>query len=322
MKCEGEGCFGSNECNSRVCMPEYLTSVEKAFREQEAGLQIEDHDIFEIGFRGGRKQFYVNDQKLPLQIGDYVIVEADSGYDMGMIYATGTFVATKMRLKNIDRNSSEILRILRKATPEEVSSLEEIREHEPEVARICREKIAAHGLEMKFVDVELRFDRQKISVFFTAEHRIDFRELVRDLASEFRVRIQMVQISSRDEARRIGGIGTCGRMLCCSSWLQEFQQVTTETAKFQNMQLNMSRLSGQCGRLKCCLNYEIDTYTEQLKKFPAIDSVVRTERGKARIEKVDIFKEEIWLHYNDDDSWENMGIDKFKQLFVRKSHAS
>ncbi|NTW48293.1 MAG: Signal peptidase-like protein [Chlorobiales bacterium] len=299
-------------------MSEYLTTVEKAFREQDGHLKIEDHDIFEIGFRGNRKQFYHNTQKLPIKIGDYVIVEADSGYDMGMIYTAGIFVPIKMRLKDIESGSSEILQILRNATPEEIASVEEIKEREPEIARTCREKITAHGLEMKFVDVELRFDRQKISIFFTAEHRIDFRELVRGLASEFRVRIQMVQISTRDEARRTGGVGTCGRMLCCSSWLQDFQQVTTETAKFQNMQLNMSRLSGQCGRLKCCLNYELDTYMEQLKKFPAIDSMVRTERGKARIEKIDIFREELWLHYNDDDSWETMSLDKFKQLFVRK----
>lgn len=318
MKCVGDVCFGSNECNSRICMSEYLTSLEKTLNAQDGGLQVENLNIFEIGFKGNRKQFYRNTQNIELRVGDYVIVEADSGHDMGMIYTAGIFVAPKMQCRNLDSDSSEILQILRKATPEEKNSLEEVRAREPEVARICREKITAHGLEMKFVDTELRFDRQKISVFFTAEHRIDFRELVRDLASEFRVRIQMVQISSRDEARRTGGIGTCGRMLCCSSWLQEFQQVTTETAKFQNMQLNMSRLSGQCGRLKCCLNYELDTYMEQLKKYPAIDSMVRTERGKARIEKVDIFREEIWLHYNDDDSWECMTLEKFKQLFVRK----
>lgn len=299
-------------------MSEYLTSLEKTLIEEDGSQEVKNLNIFEVGFKGNRKQFYKNTQNLELKVGDYVIVEADSGHDLGMIFTSGVFIAPKMKRRNLDCDSQEILQILRKATAEEKVSLEEAREREPEIARICREKIASHGLEMKFVDTELRFDRQKISVYFTAEHRIDFRELVRDLASEFRVRIQMVQISSRDEARRIGGIGTCGKMLCCSTWLQEFQQVTTETAKFQNMQLNMSRLSGQCGRLKCCLNYELDTYMEQLKKFPTIDSMVRTERGKARIEKVDIFREEIWLHYNEDDSWESMSLEKFRQLFVRK----
>lgn len=315
-------CAGRSTCNIRACLPDYLLSIENNLFEQiEEEQEVKDvgsSHLVEVEFRANRKEFFKNTKEIDLKLGDCVIVSADGGYDAGWIYAKGQLASIKAAQMNIDPNSGDLFEIDRIATKEEVDELFKIQHEEPEIGEKCREKILAHKLDMKFVDVEQRYDRQKILVFFTSDHRVDFRELVRDLASEFRVRIQMVQISARDEAKRMGGIGTCGRLLCCSTWLKEFHQVSTDSAKYQNIQLNMSRLTGQCGRLKCCLNYERDSYSEQLKKFPVLESMVKTDKGKAMIEKIDIFREEIWLHYEKSDNWDCMSLDEFNKLFVRK----
>jgi len=319
MKCVRERCTGRSICNVRACLPDYLLSLENKIVEEPEVVELQESRLYEVEFRGNRKEFFKENTDLILKVGDLVIVQADSGYDAGWIFSSGALARKKVEQRNLDPKNKKILSILRKATDDEVQALYGIEAREPEIAEICREKIAANHLDMKFVDVELRFDQQKISVFFTADHRIDFRELVRELAAEFHVRIQMVQISTRDEAKRMGGVGSCGRMLCCTTWLKEFHQVSTDSAKYQNMQMNMSRLSGQCARLKCCLNYERDSYLEQLKKFPVLESIVKTEKGKAKIERVDIFRDEIWLHYEANDAWQCINLDDFNRIFTRKN---
>ncbi|ACF12772.1 PSP1 domain protein [Chloroherpeton thalassium ATCC 35110] len=319
MKCVRDNCTGRSVCNVRACLPDYLLSLENKILEEADPTELQECSLYEVEFRGNRKEFYKDDNPQNLRIGDFVIVQADSGHDAGWIFSSGALARKKVEQRSLDPNNKKILNILRKASTEEIEALQVIETREPEIAEICRKKIAAHQLDMKFVDVELRFDQQKISVFFTADHRIDFRELVRDLASEFHVRIQMVQISTRDEAKRMGGVGSCGRMLCCTTWLKEFHQVSTDSAKYQNMQMNMSRLSGQCARLKCCLNYERDSYLEQLKKFPIVESIVKTEQGKAKIERVDIFRDEIWLHYEANDTWQCLNLEEFNRIFTRRN---
>jgi cell fate regulator YaaT (PSP1 superfamily) len=316
-------CSGRTSCQVRACLPDYLLSIENKYFDtlvpEEDSQASDTVALYEVEFRGNRKEFFRNSKGLELNLGDCVIVSTDGGYDAGWIYAKPHLVQIKSKVLNIDPNSDELFEIDHLASKEEIEELFKIQKEEPGIAEKCHEKIESHKLDMKFVDVELRYDRQKISVFFTSDHRVDFRDLVRDLASEFRVRIQMVQISTRDEAKRMGGIGTCGRLLCCSTWLNEFHQVSTDSAKYQNIQLNMSRLTGQCGRLKCCLNYERDSYSEQLKKFPVLESMVKTEKGKALIEKIDIFREEIWLHYEKSDQWDCMTLDDFNKMFVRQN---
>ncbi len=322
MHCQHEMCAGRASCHIRACLPDHLLSVENQLFDNLDHVNEEGNsdykNLIEVEFRANRKQLFKNTKGLDLKLGDCVIVSADGGTDAGWVYSKGQLAGIKADKLNGNLNLDELFEIERVATEDEINRLFSIQKEEPQIAEKCQEKILAHKLDMKFVDVELRYDRQKISVFFTSDHRVDFRELVRDLASEFRVRIQMVQISAREEAKRMGGIGTCGLLLCCTSWLKEFHQVSTDSAKYQNIQLNMSRLTGQCGRLKCCLNYERDSYSELLKKFPVLESMVKTEKGLAQIEKIDIFREEIWLHYEKSENWDCMTLDQFNKMFVQK----
>ncbi|MBC8043796.1 MAG: Signal peptidase-like protein [Rhizobacter sp.] len=316
------GCSSSSGCSTGGCgtgisLQEYLKSLgidDEANTETESN----DYDVFEVEFKAARKDFFRDIRDLSLKKDDRVVVQVDSGFDLGRVVTTGKVVAIKMQQKRLERESPEILEILRKATPRDLEVVAEIKASEAEAAEVCQMKIKNHGLDMKFVDVEFRFDMQKVSLYYTAEQRVDFRELVRDLAAQYRTRIQLIQISAREEAKRLGGIGTCGRTLCCSTWLTDFEQVSTDAAKPQNLPFNLSRLSGQCGRLKCCLNYELDGYLQALKKFPSIDSRVKTEYGMARIEKIDIFKEEVWLHHENSGSWERHSLQNFNQKFAKK----
>jgi cell fate regulator YaaT (PSP1 superfamily) len=193
---------------------------------------------------------------------------------------------------------------MRKAIPEDMDQLRINREKEKDASRICREKILKHKLPMKFVDSEYQYDRNRITFYFTADRRVDFRELVKDLASVFRTRIELRQIGVRDEAKRIGGMGSCGLELCCMAWLTQFHRIGTQHARVQNLPLNPLKLSGQCGRLKCCLVFEVENYIESLKRFPPLDSVVATAKGEGRVEKVDIFRDLVYLHYEKDDTWD------------------
>jgi len=316
MGCVGCSCSDGNCTTGGISLDEYLKNFRPVIDEDD--LVDADFDIVEVEFKGLRRDFFRNIPKASLATSDLVIVQADSGVDIGHVVKMGRTVAIKMQQKHLDRDSPEILEVVRKATYDDAKTFEENKAREQDAADVCRGKIQKHGLDMKFVDVEFRFDLQKITLYYTAEQRVDFRELVKDLAGQYRTRIQLVQISAREEAKRLGGIGTCGRTLCCSSWLTEFKQVNTDAAKYQNLALNINRLSGQCGRLKCCLNYELDSYMTQLRRFPAIDSTVKTPKGTARVEKLDIFRDEVWFHYMQTGEWEMLSLDEFQKQFAKK----
>ncbi len=269
------------------------------------------YDIIEVAFKGGRKDFYVNDS-LDIQTGDFVIVEADrGGRDFGTVHMVGEMVRLRLRSKGMNERT-DFYKVIRKALLTDIERWEANKEKETETFLIGRRTIDKMNLPMKLVDTEWQFDYKKVTFYFTADHRVDFRALVRELARRFRTRVELRQIGARDEAARIGGIGSCGRELCCSTWLQNFKPVSTQAAKVQNLPLNPVRLSGQCGRLKCCLNYELEQYMAALDVFPRIGSMIRTERGRGRVQKIDIFAEKVWVAF-EDDTFEIMTLEQVNE---------
>ncbi len=273
------------------------------------------YDLVEVTFKAGRKGIYRNTRALSLQTGDFVIVAADRGIDFGSVNMTGELVRLRVKAKG-QEETGEFPNLIRIATLSDVERWEGNQASESEAFYIARKAIDRLSLPMKLVDVEWQFDQKKVTFYFTAEHRVDFRQLVRDLARKFRTRVELRQIGARDEAARIGGIGSCGRELCCTTWLQEFKPVSTQAAKVQNLPLNPVRLSGQCGRLKCCLNYELEQYMAALADFPRVDTAIVTPYGKGTIQKLDIFKNRVWIQYYDG-SWEDKALDDIKELLTQ-----
>ncbi len=255
------------------------------------------YPVVEVQFKAGRKSFYRDTRGLDVQTGDFVVVEADRGTDFGTVHMTGELVRLRVKSRGLDEDA-EFPIIIRPAGIKDIHQWEANREMEAEAFHIARQAIDRMELPMKLVDVEWQFDHRKITFFFTADHRVDFRALVRDLASKFRTRVELRQIGARDEAARVGGIGSCGRELCCSTWLQEFTPVSTQAARIQNLPLNPARLSGQCGRLKCCLNYELEQYMSALQEFPRVDTEIVTPDGKGTILKLDIFKRIVTVGFS------------------------
>ncbi|MCU0644277.1 MAG: hypothetical protein MUC94_08440 [bacterium] len=264
------------------------------------------HDYIEVVFKGERKQIYVNPQQFPFKIGDHVIVEADNGEDLGEVNQLGALLSMK-------KSDTPFKSILRKTNKEDQERLQQNRDLEKKAFLVCKEKIEKHSLNMKLVDVEYQFDAKKITFYFTAERRVDFRELVKDLAAQYKVRIELRQIGVRDEARRFGGFGICGRKLCCTSFLKEFDPITTQCAKEQNLPLNPQKLSGVCGRLMCCLNYERDFYLEVLEKFPPVESKIKTPKGEAIIDRIDVFLQAAVLKYANDE-YEVLTLQEINEL--------
>ena len=244
-------------------------------------------EIIEIEFKAQRKEFFKNTKSLYLRTGNYCVVQADRGEDMGLIISI-----TRAEPDDVESDMKEILR---HATDQDVEHLNEIRGKEAEALKTCQQKVAEHKLPMKLVDVEYQFDGNKITFYFTSEGRIDFRELVKDLAGVFRTRIDLRQIGVRDEARRFDGMGMCGRRLCCATYLKDFEPVSLKMAKDQNLPLTPSKISGACGRLMCCLAYELDYYKELTKDIPKIGSKIKVFGAEHRIEKVDIFNRTVIL---------------------------
>lgn len=270
------------------------------------------YEVVEVTFKGGRKDFFRNVRNLDLQTGDRVIVEADRGVDLGQVHLVGELVQLRLKSRGLDE-ATEFPNVVRVAGLEDLEQGEQNREREAETFLIARRTIDRMNLPMKLVDVEWQFDGKKVTFYFTAEQRVDFRELVRDLAKRFHTRVELRQIGARDEAARLGGIGSCGRELCCSTWLQEFKPVTTSAAKVQNLPLNPVRLSGQCGRLKCCLNYELEQYMSMLREFPRVDTPVETAYGRGSVQKLDIFQNRIWIEY-EDGFWEEKTLAAFQEM--------
>lgn len=258
------------------------------------------YDVVEISFKhGSRKGFFRNPVHLRAVTGDMAIVESNTGYDIGRISLSGELVRLQMKKKKINENQV-IYNVIRLANERDLDRLSEAREQELPTLVRARAISASLGLNMKLGDIEFQGDKRKATFYYTAEGRIDFRELIRHFAGEFRVKVEMRQIGARQESGLIGGIGPCGRELCCSTWLTDFKSVNTAAARYQNLAINQSKLSGQCGRLKCCLNYELDTYLEALGEFPQDTERLKTGEGMATLIKTDIFKGLMYYAYERD----------------------
>lgn len=270
-------------------------------------------DVVEVRFKNGRKEFFRNTKKLDIVTGDPVVVDVPNGHHIGYISLQGELVRLQMTKKDITDDDT-VREIYRKATSRDLERWEEARKREESVMYRTKEIIQQTKLEMKLTDVEFQADGTKATFFYSADGRVDFRELIKMLAGEFRIRVEMRQISVREEAGRIGGLGVCGRELCCSTWLTDFKNVSTSAARYQNLSLNPSKLSGQCGRLKCCLNYELDTYMDALKDIPEVEAPLQTQRGNAKLQKTDIFRKIMWFGYADDNNWYAVDVDRVKEV--------
>ena len=255
----------------------------------------------EVRFKGTRKVYFLWPGEEPLRVGDAVIVEAERGRDLGHITAVGELAEKKCggcsgcSTSPVAEEPVPLKRVLQRAAPEDVKSHAEVRRSEEDARRKVMQRVRAHELMMKVSDTEWQWDRNKLTIYFTAEKRVDFRALVRDLASTFRTRIELRQIGVRDEAARLSGVGRCGREYCCSSWLKELSPVNLGLAKDQHLSLNPTQISGGCGRLLCCLKYEHDFYVAARKRFPKEGKTVRTAVGPERVIAVDIFRERVFL---------------------------
>lgn len=277
-----------------------------------------DHAVssyVEVQFKGTRKGFYEWEGEGVLSKGVPVAVESDHGFDIGTVSLSGDLVPIQMSRRKVEPTSSDIKKVMRLAADKDVDTWQKQIEREQETMVKARKLAREMKLAMKVSDVEYQGDGTKAIFYYTSEERVDFRELIRKLAAEFNIRVEMKQIGSRQEAGRLGGIGTCGRELCCSTWLTDFRSVTTKAARYQQLSLNPAKLAGQCGKLKCCLNYELDSYVDALKEFPSLKTKLQTAKGTAHPQKIDIFRGVMWFTYRDDPSnFIMLSVDTVKEI--------
>lgn len=289
--CKSNGGCGSGGCN-RMNTYDWISTMD-----------IEDADPFElveISFKNGsRKSFYKNEGNNRAITGDTVVVETGTGFDIGKVSLSGELVRLQMKKKRVDEEAI-MYGIIRIANERDMERLNEARRQENKTMVRARAIARTLSLDMKIGDVEYQGDKRKATFYYTADGRVDFRELIRHFAKEFRVKIEMRQIGARQESARIGGLGSCGRELCCSTWLSDFKSVSTAAARYQNLAINQSKLSGQCGRLKCCLNYELDSYLDALDSFPKHAEKIATDLGVATLIKTDIFKGLLFYAYQNE----------------------
>ncbi len=275
--------------------------------------KTESFEVVEVRFKNGKKEFFKNNDNLDLVTGDAVVVDVPNGHHLGHVSLQGELVRLQMRKKNVELNE-EVRNVYRKATLKDLEKYNEVRKRENPTLFRTREIIRDLKLEMKLTDIEFQADNTKATFYYSADDRVDFRELIKLLASEFRIRVEMRQISLRQEAGRLGGIGSCGRELCCSTWLSDFKSVSTTAARYQNLSLNPGKLSGQCGRLKCCLNYELETYMDALKGIPELEAPLKTSNGNATLTKTDIFRKIMWFAYAGENSWIPLKVERVKEI--------
>ncbi|MCB0403050.1 MAG: hypothetical protein KDD41_13260 [Flavobacteriales bacterium] len=304
MGCSGcssaRGCgTSSNGCNSKTGSCNKL-NVYDWLNDIELPHGQKSFDCVEIRFKNSRKEYFKNADNLSLNIGDVVAVESSPGHDIGTVSLTGELVKKQMQKRKIAYDSEEVKKVYRLAKKTDIDKWLEAQALEIDTMYKARTIAIVLGLEMKISDVEYQGDKTKATFYYTAEGRVDFRELIKKLAEEFKVRIEMKQIGVRQEASRLGGIGACGRELCCSTWLTDFRSVSTSAARYQQLSLNPQKLAGQCGKLKCCLNYELDSYVEAFKAFPDTNIKLKTKKGAAVYRKMDIFKNVMWYAYEDE----------------------
>jgi cell fate regulator YaaT (PSP1 superfamily) len=307
--CKNNGTCGTDSCN-KLTVFDWLANMNLPSGEA-------PFDCVEVRFKNGRKEFYRNTEKLTLSIGDIVATEASPGHDVGIVTLTGELVKIQMKKKGVDHKSSEVAKIYRKASQKDIDIWSDARDKEEPLKVKAREIAIALKLEMKISDIEFQGDGSKAIFYYTANDRVDFRQLIKEFAQVFKTRIEMKQVGFRQEASRLGGIGSCGRELCCSTWLTDFRSVNTSAARYQQLSLNPQKLAGQCGKLKCCLNYELDTYLDALKDFPDFDTKLMTESGDAICQKQDIFKGLMWFAYtNNFANWHVLKIEQVKEIIA------
>lgn len=290
--CNNNGSCGNGGCN-KLTVFNWLSNMELPANQKV-------FDCVEVRFKNGRKEFFRNTEELSLYEGDTISVEADPGHDIGIVCLSGELVRLQMQKKNVFPKSEEIKKVLRKATETDIEKWQSGRAKEADAMLKARQIANELNLRMKISDVEYQGDLSKAVFYYTADERVDFRDLIRKLADTFKTRIEMKQIGMRQEASRLGGIGSCGRELCCSTWLTDFRSVSTSAARYQQLSLNPTKLAGQCGKLKCCLNYELDVYVDELKKFPDTKKKLKTQKGEAFFQKMDIFGNKMWYSYRDE----------------------
>jgi cell fate regulator YaaT (PSP1 superfamily) len=284
-----------------------------------ANLPIGDYNssckIIEVSFNNGsRKDFFKNTTLHTYYKGDMIAVEGVSGFDVGMVNITGELVRLQLKKTGVKEDNAEIKKVLRRATESDLQKLEESKKREPEAIIRSRAIAKQLNLNMKISEVEIQADGRKATFFYIADDRVDFRELIKIYATEFKVKVEMRQIGARQEAAKVGGIGSCGRELCCSTWLTDFKSVTTTAARYQNLSINQTKLSGQCGRLKCCLNYELDTYLDALQFFPDNADSLEFAKGRAFLIKKDIFKNLMWYTVAGSSKHYPLTIEKVKEV--------
>jgi len=288
--CKNNGTCGTDGCN-KLTVFDWLSNMSLPNGEK-------PFNCVEVRFKNGRKHYYKNSENLSLSIGEVVATQAQFGHDIGMVTLTGELVRIQMKRKKVDENDEEAVRkVYRKASQKDIKVWQDARDKEEPMKVKARQFAIDLNLEMKISDIEFQGDASKATFYYTAEDRVDFRELIKVFARDFKTRIEMRQVGFRQEAARLGGIGSCGRELCCSTWLTDFRSVSTSSARYQQLSLNPQKLAGQCGKLKCCLNYELDTYLEALESFPKTDIKLYTEKGTAVCQKTDIFKGHMWYAY-------------------------
>jgi len=269
----------------------------------------------EVRFKNGRKEFFDNRDQLSLSIGDVAATEASPGHDIGIVTLTGELVRVQIKRKKESMNLESYPKIYRKASQKDIDLWQSLRQKEDDVQKRSREIAMGLKLKMKISDVEFQGDGSKAIFYYTAEERVDFRQLIKEFARAFSTRIEMKQVGFRQEAARLGGIGSCGRELCCSTWLTDFRSVNTGAARYQQLSLNPQKLAGQCGKLKCCLNFELDAYMEALKVFPKMEVKLKTEKGIALCQKIDIFKGLMWYCYDKEFmNWHELPVAKVNEI--------
>jgi cell fate regulator YaaT (PSP1 superfamily) len=307
--CKNNGTCGTDGCN-KLTVFDWLSNMTLPGN-------MEPFKGVEVRFKNGRKHFYRNSENLTLSIGDIVASEAESGHDIGIVTLTGELVRVQMKKKKENPNPETLPKIYRKASQKDIDIWQNVRDREADVQKQSRVIAIRLGLQMKISDVEFQGDASKVVFYYTAEERVDFRDLIKEFARTFSTRIEMKQVGFRQEAARLGGIGSCGRELCCSTWLTDFRSVNTAAARYQQLSLNPQKLAGQCGKLKCCLNFELDTYLDALEGFPKSDVKLATEKGMAVCQKTDIFKGLLWYAYEKEGmNWHQLSLEKVNEIIA------
>lgn len=312
VKASGQpaGCRSNGGCSSGGCNKmnvfDWLSNMDAP--------GVSRFDLVEVKFKGGRKEYFRNANGIVLHTGDPVVVEVQNGHHLGYVSLQGELVRLQMLKKRLQAGDAKA--IYRIATAKDLEKHQQAIARELPTMYRAREIVHELGLAMKLSDVEFQADNVKAVFYYSSEERVDFRELIKLLAGEFKIRVEMKQISLRQEAGRLGGLGVCGRELCCSTWLTDFRNVTTSAARYQNLSLNPVKLSGQCGRLKCCLNYELETYMDALKDIPSLDAPLQTGKGVAFLQKTDIFRRIMWFGFKGEDAWHPLPVEQVKEIIA------